>query len=163
MKGGLAAEGDGVEAVAEGGEVQCILMRLQCGCEIAAHGLALCLVELWSWHWTVWAIGYRAWRRRWEWQGVWLVAAPAAHFVGRDDNDDDFAHDDTADDDTVVNVYERLATPRNAVGNRREGILLTNSRLAVELTEHALRQSFPSRAVCPCWLLFDVCFHNCEV
>lgn len=42
----------------------------------------------------------------------------------------------------------------SAVQDRREGILLTNSRLAVELTEHALRQSFPSRAVCPCWLLF---------
>lgn len=166
MEGGLAAEGDGVEAVAEGGEAQRILMRLQRGCEVAAHGLALCLVEPNRKRTSGpcgTGVGYRAWRRRWEWQGVWLVAAPAAHFVGRDDNDDDFAHDDTADDATVVNVYERLATPRNAVGNRREGILLTNSRLAVELTEHALRQSFPSRAVCPCWLLFDVCFHNCEV
>ena len=45
MEGGLAAEGDGVEAVAEGGEAQRIVMRLQRGCEVAAHGVALRLVE----------------------------------------------------------------------------------------------------------------------
>ena len=107
----LVADRYCVETVAHLGEMQCsLLMFFQHGSEIASHRLALFFVEpyvVWCGTWVGFRV--RAWRERNRWKWLRFGTTPVTHLFGRNNDNNNPAHEDIADDDSAIYINECLS------------------------------------------------------